>query len=129
MDSVNRLMIGVRWLARILALLMAGFVLVMAIGEGFNPAKLNQRELLMSVAFFVMWAGLWLGWRWEGLGGLLVVVGMAAFYALDYAFTGFGQFPRGWLFPTFALPGILFLACWFWRKARTVATARRPLAS
>jgi hypothetical protein len=122
--SSNGLMIGVRWVARILALLMACFILFMAIGEGFNPAKLNGRELLLSAAFFVTWVGLWFGWRWEGLGGLLVVAGMAGFYGLDFALSGFRQLPRGPVFPMLALPGFLFLACWFWQRARPVEAAQ-----
>ena len=92
---------------------MGGLVLLLAIGEGFNPSKLTASELLLSIPFFVAWTGLWLGWRWEGLGGILVVTGVAAFYLIHFAQTGFGRFPNGWAFPLLATPGLLFLACWF----------------
>ena len=106
---------SVRWTARVLALLMGGLVLLLAIGEGFNPAKLKATELALSVPFFVAWVGLWVGWRWEGVGGILVLAGMAGFYLLHFAQTGFGRFPRGWVFPIFAVPGLLFLLCWLLR--------------
>jgi hypothetical protein len=108
---------GLRWTARLLALLIAGFVLLMAIGEGFSPAKLKSSELALAVPFFVAWVGMVLGWRWEGLGGTLVVAGILGFYLVHFATTGFGRFPRGWFFPTLTLPGILFLACWFLRRS------------
>jgi hypothetical protein len=100
---------------------MGGLILLLAIGEGFNPARLKARDLGLSLPFLVAWVGLWVGWRWEGLGGILVVAGVAGFYLLHFALTGFGQFPRGWAFPVLALPGLLFLACWFLRKKATAA--------
>lgn len=95
---------------------MGGLVLLLAVGEGFNPAKLKASELVLSIPFFVAWIGLWLGWRWEGLGGILIITGVAAFYLVHFAQTGFERFPRGWAFPLLATPGLLFLACWFLRR-------------
>ena len=117
---------GLRWVARLLALALAGLIVAMAIGEGFNPTKLKARELALTIPFFVMWLGLLVGWRWEGLGGLLVVAGVAGFYLLHFAVTGFGNLPRGWVFPSLALPGILFLACWFWEKPHAAAAQSPP---
>jgi hypothetical protein len=94
---------------------MVSLVLVLAIGERFNPTKLKPTELILCVPFAVAWVGLCLGWRWEGLGGVLVVAGVAGFYVIHFAVTGFGRFPRGWAFPMFTVPGLLFLGCWFWR--------------
>ncbi|MGO9200680.1 MAG: hypothetical protein ACLQM8_09090 [Limisphaerales bacterium] len=105
-----------RWAARLSALALAGLVLLMAVGEGFNPFKLKPSELALSVPFWACWLGLCLGCRWEGLGGLLAVGGVAGFYLVDFAVTGFRQFPRGWAFPALAIPGVLFLLSWFWRR-------------
>jgi hypothetical protein len=63
----------------------------------------------MMVAFAVAWLGLLLGWKWELAGGLLTVCGVAAFYLLDYLFSG--TFPRGPFFLLLASPGLLFLYC------------------
>ncbi|PWU09424.1 MAG: hypothetical protein C5B50_27515 [Verrucomicrobia bacterium] len=105
-----------RWLARILALLMAGMILLFYVGEGFNPFHLTTRELILSVPLFITWIGLWLCLKWDGLGASLVMTGMAAFYLVHFAQTGFGKFPRGWAFPLIALPGLLSLASWLWRR-------------
>jgi hypothetical protein len=102
----------VRWIARFLALLSAGVILLFFIGEGLTQEggsllHLSTREASMMVAFAAVWLGLVLGWRWEVLGGLLTVGGLVAFYVLDYAFSG--TLPRGPYFLILASPGLLFL--------------------
>jgi hypothetical protein len=122
--SVSFIATCLRWTARLVALMMGGLILLLAVGEGFNPAKLTLSELVLSVPFFVAWVGLWLGCRWECVGGILVVTGVAAFCLIHFAQTGFGRFPSGWAFPLFATPGILFLASWWLhRKMFTVPTS------
>jgi hypothetical protein len=101
---------GLRWAARLLALLLAGGVLLLAVGEGFNPAKLTPSALALSVPFFIAWVGLWLGWRWPGLGGILVVAGVLGFYLVHWVERG--RFPNGSAFLLMAIPGGLFLLCW-----------------
>jgi hypothetical protein len=61
----------------------------------------------MMIAFFAVWLGLVLGWKWELLGGALAVGGLVAFYLLDFLFSG--TFPRGPFFLIIASPGVLFL--------------------
>jgi len=104
----------VRWIARIFAGLTAGLMLIIFIGEsiseGFGPLlRLTARESLMMVAFFAVWLGLVLGWRWELYGALLTIGGLIAFYLLDYLFSG--SFPRGPFFLLFAAPSLLFFYC------------------
>jgi hypothetical protein len=112
----NFFIAGMLWLARLSALAIAGLILLFAVGEGFHPTKLKAPELVLFVPLFLAWVGLWLGWRWEGLGGTLVVVGIAGFYLTHFVVTGFGRIPRGWAFPAIAVPGLLFLLCWFLRR-------------
>jgi hypothetical protein len=94
-----------------LAALLISFIFVgEGIAEGFGPLlRLTARETAMMVAFVIVWIGLLLGWKWELVGGLMVVGGMAAFYLLDYLFSG--TFPRGPFFFILASPGLLFLYC------------------
>lgn len=128
----NLFIAGVMWLARFSGLAMAGLILLLAVGEGFHPTKLRLPELILFVPLFLAWLGLLLGWRSEGPGGTLVVVGMAGFYLTHFALTGFGRFPRGWAFPAIAVPGLLFLLCWFLRKndaGRNRVTFAKPAVS
>ena len=106
----------IRWIARIWAALMAAFILFMAVGdaamEGPGPIfHLPFRESLMMVSFIIVFGGLILAWKWEKLGGWMIVSGMGAFYILDYAFSG--DFPRGPFFLIIAFPGILFLISYY----------------
>jgi hypothetical protein len=103
-----------RWIARISAGLAAALLLLIFVGEGlaegFEPIlHLTAREATMMVAFAAVWLGLVLNWKWELVGGLLTICGTAAFYLLDYVFSG--TFPRGPFFLLFASPGLLFLYC------------------
>ena len=110
----------IRWIARIGTAIAVGLILLIFIGEGFCDGfgpllNLTLRESLMMVAFFAVWLGLLLGWKWELLGGSLTVIGLIAFYLLDFLFSG--TFPRGPYFLLFASPGILFLYAG-WREKR-----------
>ncbi len=102
----------IRWIARVLASLMAAFIAFMFVGnavtDGIGPLfKLTFRETLMMAAFVAVFVGLILGWKREKLGGWLIVGGMGLFYIFDVVFSG--TFPRGFFFPLIALPGVLFL--------------------
>ncbi len=105
-----------RWIARIWASLMAAMILFIFIGDaaadGIGPIfHLTFREILMMAAFLIVFVGLVLAWKWERLGGWMIVGGMLAFYSLDFAFSG--AFPRGATFLIIAMPGILFLISFY----------------
>jgi hypothetical protein len=54
----------------------------------------------------LMLLGLVVGWLREGLGGLLVLLGLSAFNAVELVVNGV---PARGAFPLFAVPGVLFL--------------------
>lgn len=63
----------VRWIARISAGVMAALILLIFVGEalaeGFEPIlHMTIRETAMMAAFFAVWLGLLLGWKWELYG-------------------------------------------------------------
>ncbi len=102
----------IRWIARIGAALIAGMILIIFIGEGisegFGPLiQMSLRETAMMAAFIIVFLGLIIGWKWEILGGSLIVGGMAAFYLLDFLFSG--TFPRGPFMLVILLPGLLYV--------------------
>lgn len=108
----NKKLRVVRWIARISSRIMAALILLIFVGEaladGFEPIlHMTAREIAMMVAFFALWLGLLLGWKWELYGGLLTISGVVAFYALDYLFSG--TIPRGPFFLVFAFPSLLFM--------------------
>jgi hypothetical protein len=108
---------GLRWAARLLAAALVGLVLVILVGEGFNPLNLKAVEAVQMTFFFTTCAGLVVAWRWQVIGGALATAGMLCFFAVESVVTG-GP-PRGLVFYLMLLAGLLFLLCGFvrWRGA------------
>jgi hypothetical protein len=113
---VTWILLGLRWSARITGLLLAGMVLLFFMaGEGppnpFNQPPPVQIEFL---GMGLMVSGFLLGWCWEGVGGLVALIGFLVFSATELAVNGVP--PHGAI-PLFAVPAVLFLL--------TYGTARR----
>jgi len=101
------LLLILRWIARLAGTAMALLIVTIAIGEGGPPNPWSQPwkvnlELHLMLA---IWAGLLLGWKWEGLGGAMVVGGLLAFAGLE------GRMPHA-VFGTMLVPGLMYLCCW-----------------
>lgn len=105
-----------RWAGRVLGLATFGFLawFVAAYflggrerGSG-DGHPLTAIELTLAVMLACAAAGMVIGWRWEIVGGLLTVGGMALFIAIEFAVHG--TWPRGWLIWWLAAPGLLYLA-------------------
>ena len=106
--SPSPLLLLVRWAARVTGLLLIGLVGIIVIGHGGPPNVFRQPSpvQLEFAALGLMLLGLVVGWAREGLGGLLVLLGLAAFNAVELAVNGR---PALGAFPLFAVPGALFL--------------------
>ncbi len=105
----------VRWIARLGSLasiwILAGFLF----GE-FGHPTLGE---LVAIALFPVGvvAGMLLGWWREGLGGLVSVVSLGAFYLWVRVLQG--HFPGGPYFLIFSAPGFLFLISSFLNASPT----------
>lgn len=104
--------LATRWTGRVLGLAafcFVGWFLIAHViaGEGPNPFRMSAIELGLSVALFSAVAGMLIGWRWEVIGGLLVVAGMFLFYVIERFARG--SWPTGWLMWALPLPGVLYL--------------------
>lgn len=108
----------VRWVARILASLLAILVVVIFVGESFfypgegppNPFEHPVEVQLEFAAMLAIWIGMIVGWKWEGAAGILILGGMATFHIIE------GKVWINETFGLFELAGILFLLCWFLKK-------------
>jgi hypothetical protein len=106
---IDRVVVGVRWLARLTSAVFAvGCLVLLLYGlsetiTGVPPSADPWTLLFLALAV----AGAVLAWFWEGLGGvILVVVGLyAAFVEMTQGVMDGGI----WL--TLGL-GVIFLACW-----------------
>ena len=106
----------IRWSARTLAGLLAMLILTLAIGhalssEGLpNPFEHPLPVQLEFAGMLVILAGMIVGWKWQKIGGLLIIGGMLIFHIIE------GKFWLNWTFELFDLTGILFLLSWFLNK-------------
>jgi hypothetical protein len=114
----------VQWSGRVTSLLLFGLVFVVVVGQGGPPNILRQPTpvQLELAALGLVLLGLVLGWVREGLGGLLVLLGLAVFNGVELAVNG--QLARG-AFPLFAVPGALFLLSALLRHRATQVPAKR----
>jgi hypothetical protein len=101
---------ALRWTARILGTTLVGLVVLFAVGAGVRLQDFDVVTGSMMVGFLVALAGMLVLWRWELVGGMMVVVGMGGFYAIEYVSSG--DLPGGWVLPVCFLPGVLALASW-----------------
>jgi len=96
----------IHWSARITSLLLFGLVIAFAVGQGGDIVRQPTPVKFEFAALGLMLLGLIIGWMREGLGGLLVLLGLAAFNAVELAVN---RRPAVGAFPLFAVPGALFL--------------------
>jgi hypothetical protein len=106
-----------RWSARILALLVAIFLLFMFIGEsiGGRPANaqpLQARDYFLLSLFGLYFIGLIIGlWR-EGLGGLISLV----FMAIHIIFLTSEGIKNLTYFYVMFLPSVLYILSWYFHR-------------
>lgn len=118
------IIVAIRWTARILGLVMAGFLLLMFIGESLESKSLpGPIEPIAAIGLALMGiyvVAMFLALKWERVGSLLGVVALGGFFVILFL----GLFPgnvsggfrsRGVLNPVllaFWLPILLYLLCW-----------------
>ncbi len=103
----------VLWVARVWSLINLGFVILIMGGELLTPhapPPTSARDIISMAFFLGMCLGLVIAWRWEAIGGVITLAGLAAFYITLYLADG--RLPRGPYFVLVAAPGILFLVHW-----------------
>lgn len=99
---------ALKWSARVLSIL----VLILLAQFAFSGGKAPTTNEIAALAFFPvgMSIGLIIAWWREGLGALISLASLAAFYA--WLFFVRGDVPRGPYFLLFTLPAFLFVGCW-----------------
>lgn len=106
LDKRWLIVLVVRWAARLVGAAIFLLMGMIAIGEGVpnpwgQPAGVNAQLHLM----LAIWLGLMVGWKWEGLGAVLVLGGTTLFCAVQGDFMG--GIAWFWL-----LTGAGYLFCW-----------------
>ena len=93
----------IRWMARIVSLLLGVILLLFMIGEGPPPWYV----LLPCLAVL---AGFGVGWKYEALGAAIILGMFVYFNAIEYRANG--HLLRFGAFHLLLLPGLAFLFCW-----------------
>jgi hypothetical protein len=109
-----------KWTARILGFLVLASIVFIAIGEagpnllhGSNPLHGSLRENLLGLGLLTMMVGIVVGWKWEGIGGLLILGGFVFFAIVNHR-PSLNIVTVPWL-----LAGLLYLGCW-WMRGKVV---------
>ncbi len=111
-----------RWIARIWSLASLALLVLFAVGGGGGGGVPTATEAV-ALGFFPIGvaAGLLIAWRREGMGGVITVLSLAAFYL--WLFLLDGRLTRGPYFLLFAAPGFLFLATGFLERPQPAREA------
>ena len=115
-QGLRVLLAAIRWTARIVGIFVAGTVVALVIGHAFseeglpNPFTQPLPVTLEFAGLFAAVLGVILGWKWELLGGLLIIGGMVVFHVIE------GKVWLGWVFELFALTGVLFVVHWYLKR-------------
>jgi hypothetical protein len=137
-DVADRTTKWMRWIARIWAAVIIAIVLVIVVGRASSWVITGEAdphavedyppiENLPPLFALLSALGLGIAWRWEGLGGAIAVVSsLASLPVLLIHWPIAHDFPRYLMAPygvwmMIAIPGILFLICW-WRSKRRAAS-------
>ena len=125
-ERKNAAIVVIRWSARVLGLIIAGFLLLMFIGESlqsnFNPLS-DPIEPIAAIGLVLMGiyvVAMFLALKWELVGSFLGVAALGSFFVI--LFLGLlpgnvsgGFSSKGVLNPLFLalwLPILLYLLCW-----------------
>ena len=108
-NATNNFALLFRWVARIGSIVSAAVIFAFLFG---GNERLPQSEEWFQLAFFPggILLGMALGWKNELVGGVVTIISLFGFYAMQFLQSG--SIPVGPWFFIFASPGILFLFAW-----------------
>jgi hypothetical protein len=110
---------ALRWVARIFGTFLVAFFLLFFIAERITergPYHSDTGQLVVTIFFLLGQFGILIGWRWEGIGGMLAAIGIVLCFLINLLWVHAGKntgFVLIWLLPAF-----LFLYCWWQTRKR-----------
>jgi hypothetical protein len=110
------LMTTARWTARVVGTPILALILALAIGDGVHPVRMFEslRVGLLTVTMLTMIVGQIAAWKWEGIGGGLILGNYVLFAVVNRSIS------LNIVFGPWLLTGLLYLGCG-WRRAKTSA--------
>jgi hypothetical protein len=102
----------IRWTARGIGTALLALIATFAIGEGGpNPLQVSLRENLLGAALLTMIVGQLVAWKWEGIGSLSILGGLALFVIVN---RGVRLNQSLVVFAPWLVTGLFYGLCW-WR--------------
>jgi hypothetical protein len=116
---------AMRWTARILALLAVGLFVFFAVDLGarvFPTLSWGPQGIPLMIVLAVALAGVVVAWRWELIGGIMTVAGVAGIMALVCVGSGTDMLFCAFLFTLpLLVAGALYLGCCYRTRMAKVA--------
>ena len=109
----------IRWIARIWGTSILAFVLfflfadIFGTEEGEGGGIRNVKEGISAVSGIIAIIGLGIALKWEGLGGLLTIIGLTGLFIVR-----FDLLSSPYIIGGIAPPGILYLVYWYLTKGQ-----------
>jgi asparagine N-glycosylation enzyme membrane subunit Stt3 len=111
----------IRWVARIYGSLVFALIMLFVIGGLSHMAEhLSPKEYLNPITLFLSVLGLAIAWRKEGLGGMISIGFILVNVVVGRWILAISDPPYVQLL-IFAIPGILFLVCWWLSRETAIS--------
>lgn len=82
--SENTIISTFRYLAHLFSILLIFVVILLAIEKSFpGKTSISLKEILLSFSLLTMLIGLISAWKWEGIGGSLIITGFVSFFLVN----------------------------------------------
>jgi len=95
-------------------------ITAIAIGESdglFNPMEQPVTVRIELLSMLIMWLGLIVAWKWEGIGSVMILGGFALFWIAERRLPALNM-----AFGPLLLSGLLYLAAWWGAKGEKHVT-------
>ena len=107
LPAERSIVVASRWTARTISLPLFVLLILLTLGDDApNPLTASPREWLFGTVVLTMLLGLVLAWKWEGVGGLLILCGLGLFA------TAVERFLLNIVFTPWLVMGVSYLVCW-----------------
>jgi len=107
----------IRWIARIWGTAILTFVLFFLFADIFGSEESggirDVKEAIVAISGIVAIIGLAIALKWEGLGGLLTIIGLTGLFIVR-----FDLISNPYIIGGIAPPGILYLIYWYLAKGQ-----------
>jgi hypothetical protein len=117
----TRFVTTIRWLARIIGILSVTVFLIFFVADCVKKGTIavGSDRIVMTVFMFLVFVGLLIAWKWEGIGGILALVCLIPF--IMFAPPTVTQGAILVMTVLYGLPALLFVFCWWQTRKQIIS--------